>query len=176
MAPPIGFVPWNKNKKGIHLSPETEFKKGTKKSPYAFKFEKGEKHPRWKGGYPRCLSCEKTLGNRYAKRCNACNGKTRRGTNHPNWKGGVSKDRGFYGRKRRARKASVGGKHTYKDWIELKLIYKNACANCKKKEPKVFLTVDHIIPLSKGGSNNIDNIQPLCGSCNSKKHDKTIRY
>ena len=30
MAPPKGFVPWNKNLKGIHLNPSTEFKKGNK--------------------------------------------------------------------------------------------------------------------------------------------------
>lgn len=34
-------VPWNKNLKGIHLSPETEFKKGE---------VVGDKHPNWKGG------------------------------------------------------------------------------------------------------------------------------
>ena len=36
-----GMMPWNKGKAGIHLSPETEFKKG--------QFV-GENHPSWKGG------------------------------------------------------------------------------------------------------------------------------
>ncbi len=39
-----GNIPWNKNKKGIHLSPKSEFKKG--------QFV-GENHSCWKGGVQR---------------------------------------------------------------------------------------------------------------------------
>lgn len=37
---------------------------------------------------------------------------------------------------------------------------------------KEFLSIDHIKPVSKGGSNNLENLQILCLSCNSKKSNK----
>lgn len=40
------------------------------------------------------------------------------------------------------------------------------CQHCKIDKS---LTVDHIFPLSKGGSDELDNLQLLCRSCNSKK-------
>lgn len=36
-----------------------------------------------------------------------------------------------------------------------------------------LMTIDHILPKSKGGKNDLDNLQPMCSSCNSKKADKT---
>lgn len=78
--------------------------------------------------------------------------------------------------KRRACKAAAGGEFTAQQWLELKVKYSFSCLCCGRREPDIQLTVDHVIPLVKGGSNNIDNIQPLCTSCNSKKYDKTIDY
>lgn len=78
--------------------------------------------------------------------------------------------------KRRGRKAAAEGYYTPEEWRVLKTQYNFKCLCCGKQEPSIKLTVDHIIPLSKGGSNKIDNIQPLCGSCNSRKGAKTIDY
>lgn len=76
-------------------------------------------------------------------------------------------------RKRRVIKSSGVGSHTEQEWQNLCKQYGYKCAACKKK---VELTQDHVIPLAKGGPDSIDNIQPLCKLCNSKKHTKTIDY
>lgn len=72
----------------------------------------------------------------------------------------------------KARKKKADGSFTVGEWENLKMMYGNKCPSCGKKEPKIKLTADHIIPLSKGGSNYIENIQPLCQVCNSKKYTK----
>jgi len=105
-------------------------------------------------------------------------GKSREGENNPSWKGGIT----TYGRKlflnlrRRARKLSAEGSHTFREWELLKKQYGFICLSCRKKEPDIKLTEDHINPLIKGGSDFIDNIQPLCINCNCKKHTKIINY
>lgn len=77
---------------------------------------------------------------------------------------------------RKARRVLAGGSHTIEQWEELKNKYNLMCLCCKKYEPEIKLTVDHIVPLTMGGTNGIENIQPLCGSCNSRKNVKTIDY
>lgn len=52
--------------------------------------------------------------------------------------------------------------------------YGNICLCCRRSNVK--LTLDHIVPISMGGDDIIQNIQPLCGSCNSKKSRRIIDY
>ena len=79
-------------------------------------------------------------------------------------------------RVRRERIKLSGGFHSKGEWETLKAQYNWVCPSCGKKEPEIKLTRDHIISISKGGSDNIENIQPLCVSCNSRKSTNTIRY
>jgi len=44
-----------------------------------------------------------------------------------------------------------------------------ACYYCDRKVGFKELTMDHIIPLSRGGSSTKDNLVPCCKACNNKK-------
>jgi 5-methylcytosine-specific restriction endonuclease McrA len=57
-------------------------------------------------------------------------------------------------------------------WEEIKKSQNYRCAYCGKPESDSKLTQDHIVPISKGGNHTMANIQGLCKSCNSIKHNK----
>jgi 5-methylcytosine-specific restriction endonuclease McrA len=73
-------------------------------------------------------------------------------------------------------KQGAADTHTLKEWIHLKQIHAYLCAICGDREPNIVLTRDHIIPFSKGGTNLISNIQPLCGPCNSGQKDRLSEH
>lgn len=54
---------------------------------------------------------------------------------------------------------------------EMKKLLTSPCANCGSTENQ---TIDHIIPISRGGRDSIGNYQTLCKSCNCSKHSKFI--
>jgi len=96
------------------------------------------------------------------------------------WLGGLMRDAHYQSQRkiknandRRVRKLGAKGSHTIKEWEELKRKFKYKCASCGLKKP---LTEDHIIPLSRGGTDYIENIQPLCRSCNAIKYTKVIKF
>lgn len=98
--------------------------------------------------------------------------------NKNNWQGGITtyERKLFLNGRRRVLKLSAEGSHTFEEWEKLKKQCSYICLSCKKQESEIKLTEDHIVPLSKGGSDYIENIQPLCRSCNCKKHNKIIKY
>lgn len=77
-------------------------------------------------------------------------------------------------RNRIARKAKLSGTFTQKEFLALCASYGNVCLACRRSGVK--LTADHVVPVTAGGPNTIDNIQPLCKPCNSKKYTKSTDY
>lgn len=59
------------------------------------------------------------------------------------------------------------------EWAALLNRHGRKCLKCGSTKD---ITKDHIIPLIDGGRHHIDNLQPLCRSCNSSKGRKTVDY
>lgn len=76
-----------------------------------------------------------------------------------------------YRNNRRARKLNAGGKHSINDVKKLLALQQWMCACCRISIKESY-HIDHIMPLAKGGTNNKENIQLLCPSCNLMKKDK----
>lgn len=72
-------------------------------------------------------------------------------------------------RNRRARKLKAPGKHTRADVLRQIEKQSGHCFWCSEAIPSGKHTVDHYVPLTKGGSNNPDNLVIACRSCNSRK-------
>lgn len=68
--------------------------------------------------------------------------------------------------RRRARKRGASGSYSGEEWLALLDFYGHRCCICATDGK---LTVDHVVALANGGSNNLDNLQPLCAPCNSRK-------
>lgn len=113
-----------------------------------------------------CYLCRRTLPNAsftrrsngtYFSACKECN-------------------RHVFAQRRRARLNAAEGSYTLVEWQALFRLFSH-CPRCLREWAAIppppnrgsVVTVDHIVPISRGGSNRIDNLQPLCYSCNSRK-------
>lgn len=70
-------------------------------------------------------------------------------------------------RKQQRRKA---GGFTKQEWQMVLEAYGNKCVYCGSSGTK--LTIDHVVPVSKGGKHEKDNIVPACGPCNSSRGNR----
>lgn len=145
----------SKSLTGIKRSKETRQKMSEQRQK--------ENHPNWKGGQtPEKIEAYRK---KHYQTHLACSRK---------WKKNNKERVLFLNNKRRIQKIGNGGSHTLEEWEKLKHDFDYCCAQCGINEKEVKLTRDHIMPISKGGTDDICNIQPLCRSCNSKKRDKII--
>jgi len=69
----------------------------------------------------------------------------------------------------RARKAMAIGNISTSEWQAIVDRQRGKCAKCGKARK---LSLDHIVPLSRGGCNLPHNAQGLCSPCNSRKGNR----
>ncbi len=73
----------------------------------------------------------------------------------------------------RVRELAAEGSHTAEEIMALLDSQRRRCAYCQRDMGMAW-TEDHVIPLSRGGTNWISNIALACRSCNSAKHNKLL--
>lgn len=136
----------------------------------------GELNPKWRGGLlarlcQRC-SAPMEVAPAHAKRgeglfCSAaCRVEGKR-----IWPDEVTRHRVRARRmdyRKRAKRSDLTH-HTEQEWADLLSQHGGRCAHCGSADN---IERDHIVPLSKGGDDDIGNIQPLCRACNRRKWDK----
>ena len=73
---------------------------------------------------------------------------------------------------RRDKIRASGGGYSSKEWSDI-VSKHDSCPRCLRHwDDYIKPTVDHVIPISRGGPNVKSNLQPLCSSCNSSKGSK----
>ncbi len=80
----------------------------------------------------------------------------------------------LYRHLRRVRVRAVVVEHglTRDEWLEILEVFGHCCAYCLRSDLK--LTVDHVVPVSRGGDHTAENVVPACIGCNSRKNDRLI--
>ena len=76
-------------------------------------------------------------------------------------------------RRRRTRLRKNGGKHTAQDIVQILDQQGGLCLCCRIDVSRGF-HVDHVVPIALGGSDNAENLQILCGTCNKIKGSTII--
>jgi len=72
---------------------------------------------------------------------------------------------------RRDQRRGAEGNYTQNDIDRLITLQKEKCATCHKSLSGRNFHIDHITPITKGGSNWPSNLQLLCPACNISKHN-----
>lgn len=100
----------------------------------------------------------------------ARNNKEKRKLYKDRWRAKNKERTNFLTRQYHYRKKHASGSISFEELQKLMSLIP-VCIYCNTNKST---TIDHVIPLSRGGTNNIDNLLPSCVSCNSKKRNKTL--
>lgn len=79
-------------------------------------------------------------------------------------------------RRERLRMARSKGCHTKNEWRNMVDFFEGICVKCFGGSGLYNVERDHIIPIYQGGSDSIDNIQPMCARCNASKGPENFDY
>ena len=74
----------------------------------------------------------------------------------------------------RAREHGVPGTFTIEQFIAKCEALNWTCIYCGQPVTEDTVTIEHIMPIQRGGHNVIDNVEPCCRSCNLSKGTKTL--
>lgn len=78
-------------------------------------------------------------------------------------------------RRERLRQAREQATHTAEEWVSIVAEFDGRCVRCGVW-PDPNPCKDHILPIYCGGSDGIDNLQPLCRECNTAKGPDSFNW
>lgn len=93
------------------------------------------------------------------------------------WRSNNPEANSVYRQRRRARMKNAKGDHSSNDIKHLYEQQEGKCGYCGISiywVVKRDVQIDHVVPISRGGSNSADNLVICCGICNASKHNKTL--
>jgi 5-methylcytosine-specific restriction endonuclease McrA len=76
----------------------------------------------------------------------------------------------------RLQAARAKGTHTESEWLRMVSAFQCRCVMCGAQMEASEIQKDHIIPIYQGGSDGIENLQPLCRPCNTSKGPDTFDW
>ena len=113
----------------------------------------------------------------YCRRMVRDAGTSQSGAEHVRKKWGEGEEQGK-SRSSRLSAARRKGTHTPEEWQAMLDVIGPTCLRCDRPagDNGSGLVKDHIVPVYQGGSDGIENIQPLCRSCNAAKGPDTTDH
>lgn len=70
--------------------------------------------------------------------------------------------------------AKAAATHTRREWFAKVRAAGNLCHYCGRDTRRTGLEQDHCTPISRGGTNALENVVPCCPACNAEKSNMTL--